>query len=316
MRGWLTGLLLMGCALFSSEALAQNLPRDIAGSRDHPAVGRYEGSVIAFYKLRDFDEMRVPIQRIRGRVLSAENALEVKGRATRYLYRGPIGRSSLEVVRNYEQRLQAQGFETLFLCRTAECGGQDLWWTVTDQLKGTGMPPNWENQTYLAARLKRAEGDIVVAILSVEQGQEVRSMIDVIELKGMETDKIKVIDAAALKTSLDTHGRAALYGITFEFDKADIRPESKPQLDEIVAFLKANAQVSIVVAGHTDAKGAFDYNVDLSRRRAQSVVRALTSAGIAAGRLTPFGAGMASPVASNDSDDGRALNRRVEIVKR
>ncbi|MGL5447350.1 MAG: DUF4892 domain-containing protein [Rhabdaerophilum sp.] len=316
MRDWLTGLLLMACALFSGEALAQNLPRDIAGSRDHPAVGRYEGSVITFYKLRDFDEMRVPTQRIRGRVLTPDNALEVKGRATRYLYRGPIGRSSLEVVRNYEQRLQAQGFETLFFCRTAECGGQDLWWTVTDQLKGTGMPPNWENQTYLAARLKRAEGDIVVAILSVEQGQEVRSMIDVIEMKGMETDKIKVIDAAALKTSLDTHGRAALYGITFEFDKADIRPESKPQLDEIVAFLKANAQVSIVVAGHTDAKGAFDYNVDLSRRRAQSVVRALTSAGIAAGRLTPFGAGMASPVASNDNDEGRAMNRRVEIVKR
>lgn len=316
MTGLLKNLVFLGMLLFSQGLAAQTLPRDIAGARDHPSVGRYEGSVIAFYKLRDYDEMRFPSQRIRGRVLSAENAIEVKGRAIRYLYRGPIGRSSLEVVRNYEQRLQAQGFETVFFCRTADCGGQDLWWSMTDQLKGTGLPPNWENQTYLAARLKRAEGDIIVAILSVEQGQEVRSMIDVVETKGMETDKIKVIDAAALKTSLDTHGRAALYGITFEFDKADIRSESKPQLDEIVAFLKANAQVSIVVAGHTDAKGAFDYNVDLSRRRAQSVVRALTSAGIAPARLTPFGAGMASPVASNDNDEGRALNRRVEIVKR
>lgn len=316
MRGsWIVGCV-AAMLLGSAVGQAQQLPKDIAGSRDHPAVGRYEGSVIAFSKLRDYDEMRLPIKRMQGRTLTDDNSLAVKGRSTRYLYRGPVGRSSLEVVRNYEQRLQSQGFETLFLCRTSECGGQDLWWAMTDQLKGTGLPPNWENQTYLSARLKRAEGDILVAILSVEQGQEVRSMIDVIEMKGMETDKIKVIDAAALKTSLETHGRAALYGITFEFDKADIRPESKPQLDEIVAFLKANAQISIVVAGHTDAKGGFDYNVDLSRRRAQSVVRALTSAGIPAGRLTPFGAGMASPVASNDRDDGRALNRRVEIVKR
>ncbi|MBN8534187.1 MAG: DUF4892 domain-containing protein [Rhizobiales bacterium] len=316
MKGFLIVWGMAAVLLFSVQGHAQPLPKDIAGARDHPAVGRYEGSVIAFSKLRDYDEMRFPIRRMVGRTMNAENALDVKGRSTRYLYRGPVGRSSLEVVRNYEQRLQGQGFETLFFCRTSECGGQDLWWAMTDQLKGTGLPPNWENQTYLAARLKRAEGDIIVAILSVEQGQEVRSMIDVVETRGMETDKIKVIDAAALKTSLDTHGRAALYGITFEFDKADIRAESKPQLDEIVAFLKANAQVSIVVAGHTDAKGAFDYNVDLSRRRAQSVVRALTSAGIAASRLTPFGAGMASPVATNDSDDGRALNRRVEIVKR
>ncbi len=310
--------LMLGLALGLGVATgtAQTLPKDIAGARDHPAVGRYEGSVIAFSKLRDYDEMRLPVKRMQGRTLTDENSISVSGRSTRYLYRGPIGRSSLEVVRNFEQRLQSQGFETLFFCRTTACGSQDLWFAVTDQVKGSGLPPNWENQTYLAARLKRAQGDVLVAILSVETGQEVRSLIDVIETNGMETDKIKVIDAAALKSALDVHGRAALYGITFEFDKADIRAESKPQLDEIIAFLKANPQMAIVVAGHTDAKGGFDYNVDLSRRRAQAVVRALAGGGIAASRLTPFGAGMASPVATNDSDEGRALNRRVEIVKR
>lgn len=306
----------LGLALAAATAAAQPLPKDIPGAKDHPLVGRYEGSVIAFSKLRDYDELRLPIKRMQGRALTEDNSIAAKGRATRFLYRGPIGRSSLEVVRNFEQRLQAQGFETLLFCRMSDCGGQDLWWAVTDQLKGTGLPPNWENQSYLAARLKRAEGDVIVGILSVEQGQEVRSLIDVVESKRMETDKVKVIDAAGLRSSLDAQGRAALYGISFEFDKADIRPESKPQLDEIVAFLKANPQVGIVVTGHTDANGGFDYNVDLSRRRAQAVVRALTASGIAAGRLTPFGAGMASPVASNDNDAGRALNRRVEIVKR
>jgi outer membrane protein OmpA-like peptidoglycan-associated protein len=305
-------------ALSALPAFAQTLPPDIKGSRDHPLAGRYEGSVIAFHKPRDYDEIRIPVKRVRNqKQLDDENSLLMKGRALRQLYRGPFGRSSLEVVRNYQQRLEGQGFETIMLCRTSECGGAELWFAVTEQVKGSGLPPNWENQTYLVARRKDAHGaEAIVAILSVEQGQEVRTLVDVVETKAMETDKIKVLDAGALKNALDSQGRAALYGITFEFDKADIRPESRPQIDAIVAFLKANPDIAIVVTGHTDAKGGFDYNVDLSKRRAQSVVRALTGAGIPASRLTAFGAGMASPVATNDTEAGQALNRRVEIVKR
>jgi outer membrane protein OmpA-like peptidoglycan-associated protein len=299
-------------------ALAQAPQRDIAGARDHPLAGRYEGSFVTFQKLRDYDEIRLPVKRLNNsRVLTDENSVLMKGRAVRLIYRGPQGRSSLEVVRNYEQRLRSQGFETLLFCRTTECGGSDLWFAVTDIVKGAGLPSNWESQTYLAARRKDANGaDTMVAVLAVEAAGEVRSMVDVIETSAMEDNKIKVLDAGALKSALDAQGRAALYGITFEFDKADIRPESKPQLDAIVAYLRANMSVNIIVTGHTDAKGAFDYNIDLSRRRAQSVVRALTAAGIAATRLTAFGAGMASPVATNDTEAGQALNRRVEIVKR
>lgn len=305
-------------ALLVAPAAAQSLPPDIPGARDHPVAGRYEGSVIAFHKLRDYDEIWIPIKRITNqREVNDQNALLMKGRALRQLYRGPFGRSSLEVVRNYQMRLEKLGFETLFTCRTGECGGSDFWFAVTNQLKGSGLPSNWENQSYLAARKKEANGaETVVAILSVEQGQEVRSLVDVVETKAMETDKIKVLDAGALKSALDAQGRAALYGILFEFDKAEIKAESKPQIDAIIAYLKANPAVAIVVAGHTDSKGGFDYNVDLSRRRAQAVVKALSGAGIAANRLTAFGAGMASPVATNETEAGQAQNRRVEIVKR
>lgn len=304
----------------AGAALAQPaMPaKDVAGSRDHPLAGRYEGSVITYNKVRDYDEMRLPTKKLQNsRVLNEGNSVEIKGRAVRQVYRGPAGRSSLEVVRNYEQRLQSQGFETVFFCRTGDCGGSDLWFAVTEAHKGSGLPPNWESQTYLISRKKDTNGaDTVVAVLSVEISGEVRSLVDVLESKGMESDKIKVLDAGALKLALDGQGRAALYGITFEFNKAEIRPESRPQIDQIISYLKANPQVGIVVTGHTDAKGAFDYNVDLSRRRAQAVVQALTGGGIAANRLVPFGAGMASPVATNDTEAGQALNRRVEIVKR
>jgi flagellar motor protein MotB len=71
----------------------------------------------------------------------------------------------------------------------------------------------------------------------------------------------------------------------------------------------------VLIVGHTDSQGGLDYNVDLSRRRAASVIGALSARGILANRLTPQGVGMAAPVSTNDTDDGRARNRRVEMVK-
>jgi outer membrane protein OmpA-like peptidoglycan-associated protein len=73
--------------------------------------------------------------------------------------------------------------------------------------------------------------------------------------------------------------------------------------------------VRLIVAGHTDGKGGFNYNIDLSKRRAEAVVRELAGMGVAPSRLRPFGAGPAAPVASNAGEDGRAKNRRVELVK-
>jgi outer membrane protein OmpA-like peptidoglycan-associated protein len=88
-------------------------------------------------------------------------------------------------------------------------------------------------------------------------------------------------------------------------------------MEEIARFLRANAAMNVIITGHTDAQGSFEHNLGLSMRRAQSVIGSLTrDFGIAAGRLTPFGAGMGAPVASNDNDSGRQQNRRVEIVKR
>lgn len=318
--GWRKAALAVSLVVATAgAALAQGIPaKDIAGARDHPLAGRYEGSRIIYFKARDYDEMRLPTKRLNNsRVLTEENSIEVKGQAVRFRYHGPAGRSSLEVARNYEQRLQQQGFETLFTCRAQACGGSDLWFAVTEAHKGSNLPSNWDSQTYIIARKDEGGGAVsVVSVLAVENDNTVHALVDVLQSKGMETNKIKVLDAGMLRSTLDAQGRAALYGITFEFNKADIRPESRPQIEQIIAYLKANPQVGIVVAGHTDAKGAFDYNVELSRRRAQAVVQALTGGGIAGNRLVPFGAGMASPVATNDTEAGQALNRRVEIVKR
>jgi outer membrane protein OmpA-like peptidoglycan-associated protein len=106
----------------------------------------------------------------------------------------------------------------------------------------------------------------------------------------------------------------SLEGVHFDFDKATLRPEAIVILDKAVALLKTQERVVVEVAGHTDSVGSEEYNQGLSERRAIAVKDYLESQGITATRLTARGYGEAQPVASNDTDAGRALNRRVELI--
>lgn len=108
--------------------------------------------------------------------------------------------------------------------------------------------------------------------------------------------------------------RIILRGVNFDFDKADIRPDSRPVLDEAIATLKENPDIRIAVQGYTDSKGTDEYNLKLSDRRANAVYRYLVAGGIAPDRMTVEGFGEAKPVADNSTESGRAENRRVELV--
>jgi OOP family OmpA-OmpF porin len=124
-----------------------------------------------------------------------------------------------------------------------------------------------------------------------------------------------VADAAALGASIAATGKAAVYGIYFDTGKSVVKPESIPALDEITKLLKQNSGLALYVVGHTDYVGALDLNLKLSADRADAVVKALVARGIAASRLKGAGVGPYCPVASNRSEEGRAKNRRVELVE-
>lgn len=125
-----------------------------------------------------------------------------------------------------------------------------------------------------------------------------------------------VADAAALSNGLVSSGHTVISGIYFDTGKAEVKPESKAALEQVSKLLKQDAKLKVYVVGHTDNVGGLASNMDLSKRRAAAVVQALTAQyGISAEQLAPFGAGPYAPLASNDSEDGRALNRRVELVK-
>ncbi len=327
------GLLVALATLCGAWLAGAAYAADVKGSSDHPLVGRYEGSEIVGYRVSDFDEVKIvegPFDPAHAsdRTGAGFNALE--GRIFLIYYKLPEGRSTLEVLRNYQDSLKAKGFSILFTCATSDgtCfeskspdAGYFIGNAVGDPLTLPKLDDdyvhNWFEQQgrYLLARLDRPEGAVYVSLSLGESSRGNVAVVRVVETKEMETGKIVVLNASQMEQAITDAGRVSLYGILFDFDKDIVKPESKPTLDEIAKLLQGKPDLKLKIVGHTDNQGTADYNLDLSRRRAANVVAALTgSYGIAPDRLSSDGAGLTQPVASNDSEEGRAKNRRVELI--
>jgi len=142
------------------------------------------------------------------------------------------------------------------------------------------------------------------------------AMIIAIEPKARE-QKMVTVTAADMQKAIDSTGRIALYGIYFDTNKTDIKPESDAAIGQIAELLKANAGLKVFIVGHTDNVGSNAANMDLSKRRANAVMATLTARhGVNAAQMEAAGIGMLSPLASNEDEAGRAKNRRVELVKK
>jgi OmpA-OmpF porin, OOP family len=314
------------CLALCAAVLASPATADVAGSADHPLIPRYEGSDIVRFEseaFTDFPLLTASVASSGGLERNREAATVLEGRLTRITYRGPADRSTLEVMRNYEQALAAAGFTTIFACGRDECGGRNFNHAASPRGYYMGFGEYHADQRYLAARLARPEGDVyagLYVVLNQAGGGPDRGrpmiQLDVIELEPME-ERMVVVEASQMERDLAADGRVAVYGILFDFDSDRMREDSRPQLGEIARLLTDNPSLEVLIVGHTDAQGSYEYNLDLSLRRARSVVAVLSGEfGIASARLTPVGVGMAAPVATNRTEDGRARNRRVELVER
>ena len=316
-------VLLSAGILFGATAFA--VAADVKGSADHPLIPRYEGSEIVTYASEAFTDYALLLGKVAARGGKEKNpdaTQPLEGKLTQIAYRAPAGRSVLEVFRNYEQALAGAGFAPVFSCAKAECGGRYFNHAASPKAGYSAFGEYDEEQRYLAARLARPEGDVYVSLYAVMNASggganKGRAMIqlDVVELAPME-QKMVVIAANEMQRDISAEGRVAIYGIHFATDSDAVEDDSRPQLDEIAALLQSGPDLKVLIVGHTDSQGSLDYNLDLSKRRAQAVVDLLTAEyGIAGERLTPAGVGMAAPVATNRTDAGRALNRRVELVE-
>jgi OmpA-OmpF porin, OOP family len=177
-------------------------------------------------------------------------------------------------------------------------------------------------QRYTTAEIPASGASISVLAFTVNDHGSCKSLaertiviVDILETKARE-QKMVTMNAEEMAKEMADSGSVALYGIYFDFNKTGLKPESAPALEEIAKLMKANAALKLLVVGHTDHASTLQFNMDLSQRRATAVVEALaTRYRIERARLTPIGVAYASPVASNKTDEGRAKNRRVELVE-
>lgn len=149
-----------------------------------------------------------------------------------------------------------------------------------------------------------------VAVEAFNDGRNYQ--LDIIEKQQMQQEV--VADASALQSGLQETGHVEVPGILFDTGKSVLKPESEPALAQVISLLQGTPSLKVWVVGHTDNVGTLESNMALSSARAAAVVKALVQKGVAAGRLAPHGAGPYAPVASNATDEGRARNRRVELV--
>ena len=309
------------CALWGASALLiahAAVAADVAGSKDYPGISRYAGSEIIRYEVTKFDDYVLVTQPMKSRV---REGLALQGQIFRITYINPPQRTTLEVMQNYRNALAAAGASEIYSCSGRPCGGRDFNLAMVDDKNYTRMGDNYDDQRYLAAKLQAPGKDVYVSVFvtrSQSGGADkdrIFTQLHVVEVKAMDANMVTV-DASKMAESIDKTGSVALYGILFDFNSAAIKPESKAALDQVAKLLTGNAALKLVIVGHTDNVGGMESNMKLSQARADAVRKALIDQyGIKPDRLQAWGAGFMAPVATNRTEEGRAKNRRVELVE-
>jgi OOP family OmpA-OmpF porin len=270
---------------FSATLLAQST-EDAPGCKDSKLLTRLPGCFIQACDNKDFDQAAIrtgphkeendPVKTLEGAVETL--SFECSGKT-----------SPLQVVRNSAAALQKSGYQPVF-------NGKD------------------END-YLSVTMRK--GDQWIQVSSNAGGDNNATTFyafKAVAVSGMKQDMVATAEAIA--SELQTSGRMALYGINFATNSATITPESDKVLTEIAALLKNQPEWKITVEGHTDNVGTKGANQALSQKRAEAVVAWLSTQKVDRARLAAAGFGDTKPVQDNATEEGRAKNRRVELVKR
>lgn len=306
----------------------------IEGAQAHPMVPLPQGSYITRDELVDFAIIEFPSGEVLGRGEYADTTLaEGAHRQLEYTIDG-TETASLRLYRNYLDHFESNGFELIYSGFGDELGARSGYTFIT-QSRLLARTPATTSDTVGYILTRSPDGGTILSTSFFDRQGNRRIIVNAVELDDMEpllfseTDEPsepaaeQMPDIAALQQDVEelesgliADGRVTVNAILFAFDSAEILPESAQALSTVAALMTDAPNLNLLVVGHTDAVGDFDYNLRLSLERASSVVGWLVERhGIAASRLRPAGAGPMSPVTTNRTDEGRAQNRRVELVE-
>lgn len=296
-----------------AKATAQT-PTDRPGSKDHPFVSRFPDAIIDDYLYRAFDPYRLPLGPKTEEKKDPEKFRDLEGKVTRIVYVVPADAGAFGVFKSYEKALLGAGYSQMYRCSKAECG---LWFTRAFYLNNSsGVSQITTEQEYGVFTALKDGKDVYIAIYTMFNKYRNRcyARVEVVEVDLLPEDQVT---ASSIEKKLGEGGKAVLYNLYFDTNKAAVKPESQPALQAVADLLKQNPELNFYVVGHTDHTGTLEANLDLSQRRAQAVADALASQfAIDPQRLTAKGLAFLAPVATNATDAGKALNRRVELVPR
>ena len=261
--------------IMSVSAFAQE---DASGCKDSPMFTRMPNMIISQCS-SNFDEVEIP--------MSADNTAKKEGTKTfiqyNYSLEEATAPSFFQIVKNFENAIVKTGGKRIYYNKESgvatlytQSAGKEVWVVLND---GSGAK----------------QGNFELTIL---------------EMEGMKQD----IAAGEMLEALNATGSIALY-INFETGKSIIKPESQTIIDQIAQMLKENTALKVSIEGHTDNVGNTQTNQTLSENRAKSVMNAIVAKGIVKTRLLSKGWGQTKPISENNTEGGRAKNRRVEIVK-
>jgi OmpA-OmpF porin, OOP family len=261
---------------FGFSLTSSGQEQDIEGSNDHPLLSRMDNYVIDEYAEYDYDSHEFYDEKDNEYII--EGHKWIIGYTLKEGYEPP---GQLKVRKNYINAIK-------------EIGGKIL----------------WDRGVYMMVTLE--EKEIWIDLWVDSDGSDYR--LTIVEKTVMEQEV--QADPEALSEDLKTEGHVAIYGIYFEYDSATLQSESEPTLEVIAQILRQDHALAVYIVGHTDMTGSLEYNMELSQRRAESVVHELVNTyRISSSRLKAKGVGPLCPVASNQSEEGRQLNRRVELVE-
>ena len=266
---------LMLTFIMSVSAFAQE---DVPGCKDSPMFTRMPNMLISQCS-SNFDEMEIP--------MSAEITQKKEGTKTFIQYDYALEEASapsfFQIVKNFENAI----------------------------LKTRGKRVYYSKESGVATFFTQSAGKDVWVVLNDGAGAKLGNFeLSILEIEGMKQD----IAAGEMLEALNKTGSITLY-INFETGKSIIKPESKTILDQIVQLLTENTALKISIEGHTDNVGTAPANQILSENRAKAVMNAIVAKGLNKSRFVAKGWGQTKPISENTTEEGKAKNRRVEIVK-